>query len=107
MRFSLLNRAVDFLSKKRHGFYIKSKDINSDDIVNTINSKENITIDIYSNCQELFLNLNKYKKYYEFGIINDKQNPANIFINLIESINPDIKMMTYKDKNTFIQNLFV
>jgi hypothetical protein len=103
MKFSWIYRFIDYMKGKKHGFLIKSsEEDNSKEIVRNV-SNPNLELDVYSNCEDLFINLNRYKGYYHFGLINknDKKNTANILTNLIGSINPKIKMVTYTDKNTF------
>jgi hypothetical protein len=104
MKFSWISRVMDFITRKKHVFIVKSSECdNTKEIIQTVSSTSNANVDVYSNCEDLFLNLNKYKTYYHVGVINqnDKKNTANILTSLVKSINPRIKMVTYTDKNTF------
>lgn len=105
MKFSWFYRIVDYFSNKKHAFVVQSTtDDNTTEIVNMLSTpNNNVGVDVYSNCEDLFFNLNRCKSYYQIGVINknDKKNTANILTNLVNSTNPKIKMVTYSDKKSF------
>lgn len=95
---------MNFITRKKHVFVVKSSERDDvESIVKTVVLTKNVDVDVYSTCEDLFLNLNKHKRYYTIGVVdkNDKKNIANILTNLISNINPRIKLVTYTDKNTF------
>jgi hypothetical protein len=108
MKFYWYNKIINFFGKKKHMFVIKSsetelqsiKDVLNEDIINT-------DVSVYSNCKQLLYDLNQHKNYYDVGIVskNDKKNTANILVNIINTINPKIRVVTYNDKKTFKNQL--
>lgn len=110
MTYSWLCKFKSVLNRKKHVFVVRSSEQdNLSDIINTFSTSRNIDVDVYSTCKDLFMSLNKYKNHYELGVVyeNDKKNISNILIKVIQSINPNIKMVKYSNKNSFPNSLFV
>lgn len=111
MRFSWLQRVFDKIQGKKHVFVVKSSDTeNLSELIRTVSSVvENSKVDVYTDCKDLFLQLNEHKNYYQIGVINenDKKNTANILSNMVELIDPNIKVITYSDKKSFQKNFSV
>ncbi len=80
------------------------------DILSTVKSNIiNSKVDVFMDCESLFLALNKHKHYYQVGILekSDTRNTAGVFANMVRSIDPNIKIVTYSDKNTFKKEISV
>ena len=108
MSESFIKKIYNWVLQKKHIFLIKSSEpTNTTDIVNSIYTSTNNTVDVYSDCRELFYKLNSRKNYYYIGIIdkNDKKNTGNILKNIIQTINPNIKIITYSKQTTLIDEL--
>lgn len=109
MTYSWLCNFKRVLNRKKHVFVMRSSEQdNLTDLIDTFSSKS-AEVDIYSTCKDLFMSLNKCKNHYELGVVyeNDKKNISNILIKVIQSINPKIRVITYSNKNSSINKLFV
>jgi len=108
MKLSIFKRLMDYITDKKHIFIVKSSDgDNTQEILETVQSTSYADVDVYSDCEKLFLNLNRHKGYYQVGVVNknDKKNTANILANMVSTINPRIKIVTYTDKNSLKKQL--
>ena len=94
-------RAIDFITNKKHAFIMKSSNNDTASIKTSPLIEKDVDIDVYSDCKVLFNVLNNHKNYYQFGYVekNDKKNTSNILINMINLTNPKIKMFSYSSKN--------
>lgn len=108
---------MNFL-KKTHRIFIlkdKDKDVNVNEILETVESSnreslvKDTKIDVYSDCKKLFYVLNKHKDYYDYGVINKntKKNTQGILIDLLNSINPNMKIFKYSNKKQLREELNV
>lgn len=110
MKFLFFHKLINFITNRKHIFVLKSSVVDdTKEIIETVNKNFNAEVDVFSNCEDLFFNLNKHKSYYQFGVVdqNDKKNTRNILTNLVKTINPKIKIITYTDKKTFRNQRFV
>lgn len=65
-----------------------------------LNKNSNILIDSYTKIEQLFYKVNNHKKnYYSIGMISEniKENKYNIVAELLNLIDPNIKILKYND----------
>jgi hypothetical protein len=108
MKFSWIHRIIDLITCRKHVFILKSSESDEiQEISEAVSSSVNADIDVYNDCNHLFNCLNRYKDYYNAGIVskNDKKNTANIFKNIVSTINPNIRVVTYSDKKSLRDQL--
>jgi hypothetical protein len=110
MKINWFQKVREFLFPRKHVFVVKSSD-STEDVSEAIavitNTIQNVDVDVFNDCNELFLTLNGNKERYHCGVVNvnDKKNSGNILTAMIGSINPEIKMFIYSDKNTLRNEL--